>query len=188
MGTSGGEADQAEMGRGRRGEEATLAKSHLCLSSSKWRGRRGSSRGAVGDCAQWHAPAELAQRAFWKQLRYVSCLPSQAVTRLPNSLSALPRLWRLFQSLGIRRHVSGGARAQRRFLLCFPGQMARLPLSWVSPDLVSLPSGCKTFFFLRPLTAPYSFTAHRWNHSDTLWGQGAMGITSGEARCTAPGK
>lgn len=39
------------------------------------------------------------------------------------TLPSLPptRLWRLFQSLRIWRHVSGDAWAQRRFLFCFPG-------------------------------------------------------------------
>lgn len=32
------------------------------------------------------------------------------------------------------------------------------------------------------------YSASQWNHSSTQWGQGATGITLGEARCTALSK
>lgn len=55
---------------------------------------------------------------------------TDSIILFPNSLFASPRLWWFFQSLRIRRHVSGDARAQRRFLFCFPGQVPYSPLEW----------------------------------------------------------
>lgn len=61
-----------------------------------------------------------------------------------------------------------------------------LPLQVLAaPSISQDPETC---FWGCPGSMEIPILLPRWNHSDTRWGLGATGITSGEARCTALGK
>lgn len=73
----------------------------------------------------------------------------------------------------------------------YSASQVRWPMSpWVGHSQTRFPSLHDLEFssFEPSHCVMLSFATCRWNHSDTQWGQGATGITSGEARCTALGK
>lgn len=104
------------------------------------------------------------QRVFWKQ----SCDSS---VFFPDFPSATPRLWRLLQSLRIWRHVSGDARAQWRFLHCFPGQLASLLWSMTFPGstLTAASLHCPAFLYFRQVES-LRHSMGPGGHGDNLGG------------------